>query len=69
MAADAAVFFGLWLLPESFSAAPRRSSALARGLVRAGCPLERIHTERHMDNSRFRKATVCSTGVKLYEGD
>jgi hypothetical protein len=42
MAADAAVFFGLWLLPESLGAAPRRCSALARGLVRAGCPLERI---------------------------
>jgi hypothetical protein len=25
------------------------------------------YMERHMDNSRFRKATVCSTGVKLYE--
>ena len=34
--------FGLWLLPESLGAAPRRSLALARGLVRAGCPLERI---------------------------
>src|SRR5215472_11780684 len=42
MPADAAVFFGLWLLPESLGAAPRRSSALARGLVRAGCPIERI---------------------------
>src|SRR5215472_3078798 len=42
MAADAAVFFGLWLLPESLGAAPRRSPALARCLVRAGCPLERI---------------------------